>query len=412
MGKRYKVFPLRATDKAEFFDATAEELRLLIALIERGGDADEEALVESSGITPGRCRASLRFWADAGVISEESTSDVKIIEEYPEVVNRGELIEESGVKVAEDIRNNNLKPLFDELAVIFEKNLTTAEAKIVSSIIEQYRVSAEYVATLAAHLKGTRGFTVAKLRHRAKLLTNDDIDTVELLEIYISEREKKLKCEWEIKCVLGIHDRNLSPTERKYFKAWSDELGFLGESLGEIIREAYDITVMQTGNRNLPYMDEILLSWSKAGLKTPEECREYSEKNKSEAKSAPAKKIQGILGIYDRNLSPTERKYFKAWSDELGFSDEIIREAYDITIMHTGNRSLPYMNEILLSWSKAGLKTPEECREYSEKNKPEAKSAPTKKKPKENKPRYGNFDIDEAFANALQRSYGEESEKK
>ena len=39
MGKRYKVFPLKATDKAELFDATAEELRLLIALIERGGDA-------------------------------------------------------------------------------------------------------------------------------------------------------------------------------------------------------------------------------------------------------------------------------------------------------------------------------------------------------------------------------------
>jgi DnaD/phage-associated family protein len=319
MGKRYKVFPLRAIDKAEFFDATAEELRLLIALIERGGDADEEALAKSSKITLGRCRASLRFWADAGIISKESASDVEIIDEYPEVVNRGELIEESGVKVAEDIRNNNLKPLFDELAVIFERNLTTAEAKIVSGVVEQYGVSTEYVATLAAHLKGTRGFTVAKLRDRAIILTDKGIDTLEALEIYIAEREKELKCEWEIK---------------------------------------------------------------------------------------------GILGIYDRNLSPTERKYFKAWSDELGFSGEIIREAYDITVMQTGGRSLPYMNEILLSWSKAGLKTPEECREYSEKTKPEAKGAPSKRKPKEIKPRYGNFDIDEAFANALQRSYGEESEKK
>lgn len=319
MGKRYKVFPLKASDKAEFLDATAEELRLLIALIECAGDADEETLAEASGITPGRCRASLRFWADAGVIYEESTSDVKIIEEYPEVINRGDLIEESGVKVAEDIRNNNLKPLFDELAVIFERNLTTQEAKIVSGIVEQYGVSTEYVATLAAHLKGSRGFTVAKLRDRAILLTDKGIDNLEALEIYISEREKELKCEWEIK---------------------------------------------------------------------------------------------GILGIYDRNLVPTERKYFKAWSEELGFSGEIIREAYDITVMQTGGRSLPYMNEILLSWSKAGLKTPEECREHSERTRPEAKSAPTKKKTKENKPRYGNFDIDEAFANALERSYGEDAQKK
>ena len=319
MGKRYKVFPLKASDKAEFLDATAEELRLLIALIERGGDGDEGALAKASGITLGRCKASLRFWSDAGVISEERSVEGEIIDEHPGRIVRGELIEESGVKVAADIKRNNLKPLFDELATIFDRTLTTGEAKIVSGIVEQYGVSTEYVATLAAHLKGTRGFTVAKLRDRAIILTDKGIDSLEALEIYISEREKELKCEWEIK---------------------------------------------------------------------------------------------GILGIYDRNLVPTERKYFKAWSEELGFSGEIIREAYDITVMQTGGRSLPYMNEILLSWSKAGLKTPEECREHSERTRPEAKSAPTKKKTKENKPRYGNFDIDEAFANALERSYGEDAQKK
>ena len=50
MGKKYSIFPLKATDKAELFDATAEELRLLIALIERGGDADEDALAKSASL--------------------------------------------------------------------------------------------------------------------------------------------------------------------------------------------------------------------------------------------------------------------------------------------------------------------------------------------------------------------------
>ena len=81
MGKRYKVFPLKASDKAEFLDATAEELRLLIALIERGGDGDEGALAKASGITLGRCKASLRFWSDAGVISEERSVEGEIIDE-------------------------------------------------------------------------------------------------------------------------------------------------------------------------------------------------------------------------------------------------------------------------------------------------------------------------------------------
>lgn len=323
MGRKYKVFPLKITDKAELFDATAEELRLLLALIEREGDAgDESALAESAGISVGRCRASLRFWLEAGVILEDGSSG-RIIDEHPDRVGKGELIEESGVKVAADIRSNNLKPLFDELAAIFERNLTTGEAKIVSGVATQYGVSVEYLVALAAHLKGTRGFTVAKLRDRAITLTDKGIDNLEALEIYISEKEKELKCEWEIK---------------------------------------------------------------------------------------------GILGIYDRNLVPTERRYFKKWSEELGFSGDIIREAYDITVMQTGGRSLPYMNEILVKWSEAGLKTPEECREYSEKTRPEqktpAKSGTGRKRGTEPKPRYGNFDIDEAFQNALLRSYGEDTAKK
>lgn len=323
MGGKYKIFPLKITDKAELFDATAEELRLLLALIEREGDAgDESALAESAGISVGRCRASLRFWLDAGVILEDGSSG-RIIDEHPDRVGKGELIEESGVKVAADIRNNNLKPLLDELAAIFERNLTTGEAKIVSGVATQYGVSAEFLITLAAYLKSTRGFTVAKLRDRAIALTDKGIDNLEALEIYISEKEKELKYEWEIK---------------------------------------------------------------------------------------------GILGIYDRNLVPTERKYFKKWSEELGFSGDIIREAYDITVMQTGGRSLPYMNEILVKWSEAGLKTPEECREYSEKTRPEqktpVKSGTGRKKKTEQKPRYGNFDIDEAFQNALLRSYGEDTAKK
>ena len=180
MGKKYKVFPLKATDKAELFDATAEELRLLIALIERGGDADEEALADAARITRGRCKASLRFWCDGGVISE--CADEQIVTEHPTRVIKGELIEESGVKVAADIRKNNLKPLFDELAGIFERPLTTGEAKIVSGVVEQYGVSTEYVVTLAAHLKGGRGFTVAKLRDRAISLTDKGIDEARIFK--------------------------------------------------------------------------------------------------------------------------------------------------------------------------------------------------------------------------------------
>lgn len=324
MGKKYRILPLRITDKAELMDATAEELRLLLALIECEGYIEcEETLAEAAKITAGRCRASLRFWREAGVISEVA-GDGGIIDEHPARVTRGELAEESGVKVAADIRKNNLKPLFDELSAIFERNITTGEAKIISGVVEQYGVSAEYLITLAAYLKKTRGFTVAKLRDRAiSLFSEKEIDTLEALEVYISVQEKKVKYEYE---------------------------------------------------------------------------------------------IRGVFGIYDRAFSDTERKYFKTWSEELGYGADIISVAYDEAVMKTDKRSLYYINKILTEWNKAGLKSPDECREYSEKTRPERQdaeaSAPKRRRSGEPKPRYGNFDIDEAFQNALFRSYGEEEAKK
>jgi DNA replication protein DnaD len=69
------------------------------------------------------------------------------------------------------------------------------------------------------------------------------------------------------------------------------------------------------------------------------------------------------------------------------------------------------MDSVLTSWHEAGCKTVAECKAHSESHKPQkeqatepkrrAKSAPTP-------PRYGEFDINTAFDNALKRSYGED----
>jgi DnaD/phage-associated family protein len=320
MGKSYDIFLSELDKCAELCDATAEELRLLLALIAEGGELEsEERLAERAKITVGRARASLRFWLDAGIIAAKDDGAPRITEEHKTRVNKGELIERDGQSVAKEIRENDMKPLFDELCRIFERPITTAESKIVAGTVEQYGVSREYLISLAAFLKGRNRLTVTKLRDTAITLSDKGIDTLEALEIYICEREKELKCEWEIK---------------------------------------------------------------------------------------------RVLGIYDRVISPSERKYFKAWSEEMGFGSEIIAEAYDITVMQTGKRSLPYMNEILSAWNKAGLKTPEECRRHSEEGKPEEKAKPRRERKSESKPRYGNFDIDEAFKNALLRSYGDEDAKK
>ena len=45
-------------------------------------------------------------------------------------------------------------------------------------------------------------------------------------------------------------------------------------------------------------------------------------------------------------------------ADKMGFSDDMIRLAYEKTVMNTGKVAFNYMNSILKDWAEKGIKTP------------------------------------------------------
>lgn len=122
-----------------------------------------------------------------------------------------------------------------------------------------------------------------------------------------------------------------------------------------------------------------------------------------------------LLGIYGRSLSDDETKRAERWFYTYGYSEEIIGLAYSITTTATGKQEIAYMDKIITGWYEGGCKTLDDCKTQHEKFKEERRSenAPSsdsssvkaRRKQKE-KPRYGNFDVSEAFARALERSYG------
>lgn len=116
--------------------------------------------------------------------------------------------------------------------------------------------------------------------------------------------------------------------------------------------------------------------------------------------------VRRILGIYDRALSPTERERFARWTEVYGYADEIISKAYDITVANTGKASVAYMDKLLTAWNAAGAHTLAECERYNAEHKEKAAAKAQSKKPKGEKERLGNFDPEEAFRLALERSYG------
>ena len=132
--------------------------------------------------------------------------------------------------------------------------------------------------------------------------------------------------------------------------------------------------------------------------------------------TASERELRRLFGIYDRTVTPTMKKYFKRWTDDFGYSTEIIGAAYDISATSTGRLALAHIDKILEGWHESGCITLADCRAAAEKHRAEgaekysSKDSGTRSRPKAEaeKPRYGSFDINDAFQKALERSYGKD----
>ncbi len=306
--------------REEFTDASAEELRVLIAVRE-AATTDSEALSGLCRISKARAAAAVSYWKSAGILTDDGTPT--ITEVFEKRISTGELDERTALETARDIRDHRLADMINECARIMKRtsDFNTKEIEKLTALYTQYSVSEEYIVTLAAYeadrlAKTDKKLTVSKLIDKALRLIGKDIDTLEALDEYIKKIESESTIERELRHLLGIYGRTITPTEKKFFKRWSHEYGYFTEIIGE----AYDIAVHATGDRSLDYMDTVLTGWHKAGCRTLAECRAEQEKFRAEgaAKRASKKKEEekpkmkyGNFDVEDAFQRALERSYGK-----------------------------------------------------------------------------------------------------
>lgn len=316
MIKRFSYTPLHVSDNPAFREASAEELRVLLSLIEAGGIADTERIARAAGVSVPRVSSSLTLWQEAGVITEvtdvagsntaekadgtmaaateaAAAEDMQpaptITEEFERRLRAGEIPETDGKTLARDIRDGELSSMIEECtALIGKATLTRDETARLCALKTQFSLDEEFILALAKDIsdRGVR-LTVTRLVQEADKLIRRDIDTPEALYSYIKRRNETGEWERELMRLLGTYGRSFSPSEKKFIGKWCGEFGYGSEIIGE----AYDITVMNTGKRSFSYMDKILTRWHDGGAKTVADCRALSEGTKAGKK--PREKSAG-----------------------------------------------------------------------------------------------------------------------
>ena len=168
----------------------------------------------------------------------------------------------------------------------------------------------------------------------------------------------------EIQRLLG---RNLNTEELKIILSFVRYLGLPGEVICVLVSYCRDRARQKGSYRNpsLRSIEKEAYHWAEQGIDTLEEAAAYI--HNQNLRNSRISHLMSILQIRNRSLTAAEERYAQSWLD-MGFADEVIAMAYERTCVNTGGLNWPYMNKILASWHKAGLKTADAIRSGDRKN--------------------------------------------
>lgn len=132
----------------------------------------------------------------------------------------------------------------------------------------------------------------------------------------------------------------LSVTEIQKINYFYEQLHFSIDLIEYLIEYC-----VENGHKSMHYIESVALAWADAKVTSVTEARATSA---SYNKTYFA--VLKAFGIKGRNPAPIEMSYIKKWTEEYGFTLDIILEACNRTISNTSKADFKYADSILKNW--------------------------------------------------------------
>lgn len=154
-------------------------------------------------------------------------------------------------RIAED---GKLSQMYKIVSTILGKNLSSADIEILYSMHDYYRLPAEVIVVMIEYFAGKGSVTMRKLEKEAQKWVDAGVDTVAKAKRQIKKRDEFLSYMSMVKRTIGAHERKLTTKEKEFVLKWQTEL----KATPDAIRDAYEITVNNTGKVSFNYMNKVL----------------------------------------------------------------------------------------------------------------------------------------------------------
>lgn len=180
----------------------------------------------------------------------------------------------------------------------------------------------------------------------------------------------------EIERILG---RPLNPNEMENYLSWQNQFKFSPELILLLIEYC-----MSKGKSDYRYFEKVALGWYDSGVRTIEDAQTHIKQH--EDKWIKYRQILSYLGIKDSEIMKPQQELLNKWINEWGFPVEVIEKSAKICFERLNRADFKYMDGILNSWNKDGIKTLNDVITKNNKGKF------TKNTPKNQKGNFNNFE--------------------
>lgn len=146
--------------------------------------------------------------------------------------------------------------------------------------------------------------------------------------------------------------RQTVPTEKMKIVDWINDYNMSPE----VIQKAFEYSIEQRGIRRLNYVEAIIRDWYDEGITDLESVMEKLKSDNERFYIYTS--IMKELGLNNRPIRSDEKELIDKWLDEKKYSYDLIIEACKRD--KNAKPSLKYVNGILKSWERKGIKNKDE----------------------------------------------------
>ena len=149
----------------------------------------------------------------------------------------------------------------------------------------------------------------------------------------------------------------LSASDMQTFLYLYDKLGFSIDLIDYLIQYC-----VGRGKKQFSYIQKVAINWYDSHITTVEQAKNHTGKYD--------KSVYTIMKALGKNADPTtpEIAFIRKWSQEWGFSLDLILKACERTVLNTDNHRFEYTNGILSKWHAANVKSLQDVDTLEEKH--------------------------------------------